>query len=184
MGTVVGFVLLTLVSYLLIVINFPILIVPVIIILLALIFKPLVYEIKQIKIKFNLQTVIILIVFILGIVGQLAVISPSGVFQNGDLVFWSAHGHDGAWHIALMEEIKKGYPFGNPSLAGEKLVNYHFFSDILPAIAFNCRHALTESDGASAENLFCSLRRFFSDTVIGNLLAWAVLHWNSRAGKR
>jgi len=134
MGTVVGFVLLTLVSYLLIVINFPILIVPVIIILLALIFKPLVYEIKQIKIKFNLQTVIILIVFILGIVGQLAVISPSGVFQNGDLVFWSAHGHDGAWHIALMEEIKKGYPFGNPSLAGEKLVNYHFFSDILPAM--------------------------------------------------
>lgn len=69
----------------------------------------------------------------LGILGQLAIISPSGIYLNEDLVFWSSHGHDGSWHIALLEEIKKGYPLQNPIFAGEKLVNYHFFSDIAPA---------------------------------------------------
>lgn len=80
----------------------------------------------------NWKTFIVIIVFTIGIVGQLAVIAPSGTYQNGDLVFWSAHGHDGAWHIALMEEMKKGYPFQNPIFAGTPLKNYHFFSDILP----------------------------------------------------
>ncbi len=134
MGSVVGFALLTLLSYLFLVLNIPFLIIPATLILLAITFKPLMYEVRKIKIKFNIQTVIILIVFTLGMAGQLAVIAPSGMFQNGDLVFWSAHGHDGAWHIALMEEMKKGYPFQNPVLSGEKLVNYHFFSDILPAM--------------------------------------------------
>lgn len=134
MGGIVGFALLTLVSYIFIVLNIPFLIIPTVVVFLALITKPLIKELKGIKIKFNLQTIVVLIVFTLGIAGQLAVISPSGRYQNGDIVFWSAHGHDGAWHIALMEEIKKGYPFQNPSLAGEKLINYHFFSDILPAM--------------------------------------------------
>ncbi len=126
MGGIVGFVLFTLLSYILIILNVPWLIIPIFIFMLTKIKKP--------KIKFNIQTLLILIVFTLGIAGQMAVITPSGVFQNGDLVFWSAHGHDASWHIALMEEIKRGYPFGNPSFAGEKLVNYHFFSDIAPAI--------------------------------------------------
>ncbi len=130
-----GFAGLTLISYILIVLNVPFLIIP--IVLLAIIFgaKPAVKTVKQIKVKFNLQTFLVLAVFSLGIAGQLAVISPSGTVQNGDLLFWSAHGHDGTWHIALMEEIKRGWPFQNPIFAGEKLVNYHFFSDILPAMA-------------------------------------------------
>ncbi len=134
MGTVVGFVLLTLISYILFVFNIPILIIPIFLILVAFVFKPFINVVRQIKIKLNLQTIIVLVVFVVGIAGQLAVISPSGTYQNGNLVFWSAHGHDGAWHIALMEEFKKGFPFENPSFAGTKLVNYHFFSDILPAM--------------------------------------------------
>jgi hypothetical protein len=96
--------------------------------------KSLIKIVKQIDFKFDKTTIVTLIVFIVGIVGQMLVISPSGIFKNGDLVFWSSNGHDAPWHIALMEEIKKGYPFQNPVFAGEKLVNYHFFSDIVPAI--------------------------------------------------
>ena len=135
MGAIAGFVLLTLISYLLIVINIPFLIIPITIGAFIGVRKSLLTEIKKIKIKFNFQSILVLTIFAVGIAGQLAVISPSGIFQNGDLVFWSAHGHDGPWHLALMEEIKKGYPFQNPIFAGERLVNYHFFSDILPAIA-------------------------------------------------
>ncbi len=94
----------------------------------------MVKELRQIRIKLDKTTIIILTVFTVGIIGQLLVISPSGIFKNGNLPFWSAHGHDASWHIALMQQIKKDYPFQNPVFAGEKLINYHFFSDIAPAI--------------------------------------------------
>lgn len=115
---------------------------------------------KKIRITFNLQTFLILVVFIVGIVGQLAVIAPSGTYQNGDLVFWSAHGHDSTWHIALMEEIKKGYPFQNPIFAGEKLTNYHFFSDILPTM-------VSKYTGISNENLYFRIFPFFYSLFLG-----------------
>jgi len=64
----------------------------------------------------------------------MAIIAPSGITRGGDLLFWSSNGHDGFWHIALMNEINRGWPFQNPVFAGEKLINYHFFSDLLPAM--------------------------------------------------
>lgn len=134
MGGIVVFALFTIVSYFLFILNVPSLIIPLTILAIFFGAKPLVKKIKQVNIKFNLHSILLILVFTLGIAGQLAVISPSGVFQNGDLVFWSSHGHDATWHIALMEEFKKGFPFQDPSFAGEKLVNYHFFSDIAPAI--------------------------------------------------
>ncbi len=134
MGSVAAFAALTLICYILIVLHVPFLIIPISLIAAFFAFKPIVKTIKLTKIKLNFQTIIILIVFTLGITGQMAVISPSGVFKNGDLLFWSSHGHDATWHIALMEEIKRGWPFQNPIFSGEKLTNYHFFSDILPAM--------------------------------------------------
>lgn len=134
MGSIFVFSLATLISYILIVLNIPYLIIPItlgfVVYAIWLIHK------KKIKfdIVFNLKTLIILIVFTLGIIGQLAIIAPSGTYQSRNLVFWSAHGHDGPWHIALVEEMKKGYPFENPIFAGAKLTNYHFFSDILPTM--------------------------------------------------
>lgn len=73
------------------------------------------------------------ITLVLGIIGQLAVIAPSGLNFGNGLVFWSSHGHDAVWHISLMNEFIHGWPFQNPSLAGERLINYHFFSDLAPA---------------------------------------------------
>ncbi len=135
MGAIAGFSILTLVSYILIVLNAPVLIIPTILLLIVFGAKPLIKIIKEIEIRFNIRIVVVLTVFAIGIAGQMAVISPSGILsKSGDMLFWSAHGHDGTWHIALMEEIKRGWPFQNPIFAGEKLVNYHFFSDILPAM--------------------------------------------------
>ncbi len=134
MGGIVFFVIFTLISYFLFILNVPYLIIPLTILTIFFGAKPLLNLVRKIKIKFDTLSILTLIVFTVGIAGQLLVISPSGMFKNGDLVFWSAHGHDAPWHIALMEEFKKGYPFQNPVFAGEKLVNYHFFSDIAPAI--------------------------------------------------
>jgi len=135
MSLIAGFAILTLVSYFFILINVPILVIPVGLVLIILYVKFIAKRVKQLKIKFDLLTIITILVFIVGIAGQMAIISPSGIFdRSGNLLFWSANGHDGAWHIALMEEINKGWSFQNPVFAGEKLVNYHFFSDILPAL--------------------------------------------------
>ena len=160
MGSIVGFVLLTLLSYIFLVLKVPFLIIPTTLILLLLVAKPIIKEFKNIKVTLNLQTIVTLAVFIIGIAGQLAVISPSGVTKNGDMLFWSANGHDGAWHIALMEEFKRGFPFQNPVYAGERLVNYHFFSDILPGM-------ISKYIPVSDQNLYFRIFPFFYSLFLG-----------------
>lgn len=85
------------------------------------------------KINFKLKYgLFFLAVLIIGIAGQVAVNAPSGFPYQEGIYFWSSHGHDGIWHVALMEEMHKNtYPFQNPEFAGNKLQNYHFFSDLL-----------------------------------------------------
>ena len=122
MKTVVVFSFLTLPSYLLVVLNAPFLIIPITLLLVYKLRKSIVSTFKNIKIDWNLKTYVTIAVFVVGIIGQLLIIAPSGIIdKNGDLLFWSSHGHDGPWHIALVEEMKKGYPFNNPVFAGEKL---------------------------------------------------------------
>lgn len=80
-------------------------------------------------------------VLVIGMIGQVAVNVPSGFPYKQSLpadagkegiYFWSSHGHDGVWHLSLMEQMKKWeFPFQNPELAGAKLQNYHFFVDLL-----------------------------------------------------
>ncbi len=69
---------------------------------------------------------------ILGIIFQVAVNAPSGMKYEDGIYFYSSHGHDGVWHLSLMEELKRGdFPFKNPEYLGKPLQNYHFFSDLL-----------------------------------------------------
>lgn len=75
---------------------------------------------------------IFFVVFFIGIIGQVAVNAPSGMFYKDGIYFWSSHGHDGVWHLALMEHMHKNvFPFQNPEYGGQKLQNYHFFVDLL-----------------------------------------------------
>lgn len=135
MFSIAAFSCLTLLSYIFILLKIPVLIVPTILVMMLFAGKYIGRVVEKINIKWNKRTIVIFLVFVIGIVGQMAIISPSGILsKNGDMLFWSANGHDGAWHIALMDEIRRGWPFQNPSFAGEKLVNYHFFGDILPAM--------------------------------------------------
>ena len=134
MGAPVVFAAVTLLTYILIALKVPILIIPIVVLAIVFYWKTFWEEVRKIKVVFDKKTFIILAVFIIGIAGQLAIISPSGRIVDGDLVFWSSHAHDASWHIALTDEIQRGWPFQNPVFSGEKLVNYHFFSDIVPAV--------------------------------------------------
>ncbi len=133
LGSVVGLVFFSLVSYLFSVIKLHFLLLPLILIFSFLEIKKLPNLFKKYTRPSGKRLSLILLVFIIGITGQLLIIAPSGINLNGDLVFWSSHGHDGLWHISLMQEYQKGYPLQNPVFAGTRLVNYHFFSDIAPS---------------------------------------------------
>src|SRR3989338_2605930 len=68
------------------------------------------------------------LIFVTGIIGMVAVNAPSGLQYSKGIYFYSSHGHDGVWHLALMEQMKRSqFPFQNPELAGANLQNYHFF---------------------------------------------------------
>lgn len=133
-GTAVGFVLFTLASYAFLSFKAPYLIIPTVIIADIFSFKDFLSVVKKIGFPAKKQIVIVSLLFLLGTLGQLALIAPSGTIQNGDLVFWASNAHDASWHIALTNEINSGFPLQNPVFAGAKLVNYHFFSDIAPAL--------------------------------------------------
>ncbi len=85
------------------------------------------------KIRFNIHyKKFFLIVLILGILGQVAINAPSGFPYQDGIYFWSSQGHDGVWHLSLMEQMHANdFPFKNPELEGAKLQNYHFFVDLL-----------------------------------------------------
>lgn len=133
LGTIIGFTTFTFLSYLLLLIKLQWLLLPIILFIAAISFRQITTLKEQITFFPKTQLIILSFIFLFGIVGQMLIIAPSGIKQDGDLIFWSSHAHDGSWHIALMEELKKGYPLQNPAFAGERLVNYHFFSDIAPA---------------------------------------------------
>ncbi len=88
---------------------------------------------KELTFKLKItHKIIFLLVFVIGVIGMVAVNAPSGFFYKDGIYFYSSHGHDGVWHLALMESLKtSNFPFQNPELAGSKLQNYHFFVDLL-----------------------------------------------------
>ena len=65
----------------------------------------------------------LLILVIAAILVQGFINFPSGYLYNGDLLFWSSQGHDGLWHVALMEEMRKTLPLQNPLIANKQLYN-------------------------------------------------------------
>lgn len=87
---------------------------------------------ELLRFKLEVNKKLFLPILILGILGMVLVNAPSGFPYKDGVYFWSSHGHDGVWHLALMNELHKDvFPFQNPELAGNRLQNYHFFSDLL-----------------------------------------------------
>lgn len=128
--TVFGIVLFSLVAYILAAINLRFLMFtfPVFGLFILTKFRKEIFKFRP-KIS---HKVFFMTVFIIGIICQVAVNAPSGFTYEDGIYFYSSHGHDGVWHLALMQEMQKsGFPFQNPEYAGSKLQNYHFFTDLL-----------------------------------------------------
>ncbi len=57
----------------------------------------------------------------------------SGFLYPFGMGFWGPNGHDGIWHISLIESLSRG-SWQMPTFAGESLKNYHIGFDLLVAI--------------------------------------------------
>jgi hypothetical protein len=82
--------------------------------------------------KSNLSLIILLI---LGISSWSLTMVKSGWIYPFGMGFWGANGHDGIWHIALINNFAKGI-FNVPVFAGYPLQNYHIGFDLLAAFLF------------------------------------------------
>lgn len=74
---------------------------------------------------------ILLLIILAGILTQGFIDFPSGYLYKDGILFWSSQGHDGLWHIALIEEARKTMPLSNPLISGEPLYNYHYLFDVV-----------------------------------------------------
>ncbi|HKC04952.1 MAG TPA: hypothetical protein VKC54_03710 [Patescibacteria group bacterium] len=63
----------------------------------------------------------------------------SGWLYSYGLGFWGANGHDGVWHIALIESLAKG-TFRMPVFSGADLQNYHIGFDLMVALIYKITH--------------------------------------------
>jgi len=61
------------------------------------------------------------------------VMMKSGLLYDFGMGFWGPNGHDGVWHIALINQLANGN-WTMPVFAGESLKNYHVGFDLLVAL--------------------------------------------------
>ncbi len=70
---------------------------------------------------------------VLGTLFQSLTMIRSGLHYAFGLGFWGPNGHDGIWHLALINQLKN-FSLSNPVFSGTKLTNYHFGFDLLVAV--------------------------------------------------
>jgi len=83
------------------------------------------------------RRLIFFIVFFVCLFIQVTPVIRSGLKGVSGISFWGPNGHDGIWHLALINHISNPLSIKMPIFSGEVLKNYHPFFDIL--IAFLSR---------------------------------------------
>lgn len=128
---ILGFALVTLLSYLLGVLKLK----PFIFMYLFINFLIMVKNYKAIKdsitFKIKKENLSVLGLIFLGIIFQQFPSFKNGLSFPYGIGLWGPNTHDGIWHISLINQLVKSIPPQNPILAGEVLKNYHYFYDLL-----------------------------------------------------
>jgi len=73
---------------------------------------------------------------VLVVVGSVSLFLPmikSGLVYPFGMGFWGPNGHDGIWHLALINQLKN-FSLSNPVFSGTRLTNYHFGFDLIVAL--------------------------------------------------
>ncbi|HJY98705.1 MAG TPA: hypothetical protein VJ227_03255 [Patescibacteria group bacterium] len=109
------------------------------------------------------------LVIALGTIGWSWTMVKSGWVYSFGMGFWGANGHDGIWHIALIESLSRG-SLKMPIFSGASLQNYHIGYDLV--IAF--LHRITS---IPVVNLYFQVAPPIIAALIGLLTYKFVLLW-------
>ncbi|MCH7640860.1 hypothetical protein IID22_01505 [Patescibacteria group bacterium] len=84
------------------------------------------------KISLKNSTPASIILVVVGTIVWSVTMVKSGLVYSYGMGFWGPNGHDGVWHIALIESLSKG-TWQMPVFSGEIIKNYHIGFDLLVA---------------------------------------------------
>ena len=93
----------------------------------------------------------------------------SGLMGSSGINFFGANGHDGIWHLAVINSLSSGN-LENPVMAGETIKNYHIGFDVLVALL----HKITTID---ISILYFQILPFIFSFLIGLLVYQFVFNW-------
>jgi hypothetical protein len=82
------------------------------------------------------QYLIASLLIIIGSISWSITMVKSGLVYAFGMGFWGANGHDGIWHLALINSLARG-GFNMPTFSGESIKNYHLGFDLLLAFIHN-----------------------------------------------
>ncbi len=78
----------------------------------------------------------IILLVLAGTISWSLTMVKSGLIYPFGMGFWGANGHDGIWHVSLINSLARG-SFQMPVFAGENLKNYHIGFDLAVAFIHN-----------------------------------------------
>lgn len=87
----------------------------------------------------NRNTWIVIFLILCGSISWSLVMVRSGLMYGYGLGFWGPNGHDGIWHLAVIESLAKG-SLEMPVFAGEAFKNYHIGFDLQVALLHLLTH--------------------------------------------
>jgi len=87
-----------------------------------------------IMISFKKNKIIPTIIILLGTAILSLTMIRSGLSYDFGLGFWGPNGHDGIWHLSLINQLQQNIPPLNPVFSGTTLSNYHWGFDLFAAI--------------------------------------------------
>lgn len=120
--------------------------------------------------RFNRSKLPIFFLIFLGTLAWSLTMVKSGLVYPYGMGFWGPNGHDGVWHIALINSFVRG-SLEMPVYAGEALKNYHIGFDLLLA-------AIVKLTGVSANLLYFQVIPPVLAVLIGFLTYKFVLTWS------
>lgn len=132
LSTVVGMVMITLIFYLLSLLNLRPLILVYLLATFVIFIRLKLYLVK-INLNKNSFNLTVLGLILSGTIFQLIPTFRNGLTYPFGMGFWGPNTHDGIWHISLINQLIKAVPPENPIFANTSLKNYHFLYDLLVA---------------------------------------------------
>lgn len=133
-ATILGFVLISLLSYILGLLNLKPLIFLYLLINFIIFIKLSNFFKKGLDLKIRFGNLPIVGLILVGTIFQQLPTFKNGLIFSYGMGFWGPNTHDGMWHVALINQLVKSTPPQNPIFAGDLLKNYHYFYDLLVAV--------------------------------------------------